>query len=98
MRRSRRRPGGARVQSAVLHSPPGHLCFAPTFVSALSHCLPRSSLCVQACAITPAVLTLTFRQPMHTLLLESADDGLDGPQFLLVLLDPVRSAGSRSEI
>src|SRR5216683_6947005 len=35
---------------------------------------------------------------MHLLLLESADDGLDGHEFLLVLLDPVRSAGSGPEI
>jgi hypothetical protein len=35
---------------------------------------------------------------MHPLLLESADDGLDGREFLLVLVDPVRAAGSGPEI
>jgi len=45
-----------------------------------------------------SILTLTLWQPMHTLLLERADDGLDGLELLLVLLDPVRSAGGSPQI
>src|SRR5229473_1231033 len=35
---------------------------------------------------------------MYTLLLKSVNDGLDCPQFLLVLVDPMGSAGSGSQI
>src|SRR5262252_4115055 len=98
MWRSHRRPTDAWIRRAVSHLPPTHWCCAPRSVSERSSDRPRDSLGVQACPFTLPVLTLPLRQTMHLLPLEGADNRLHRSELLLVLLHPVRSAGSRTEI
>src|SRR5579859_1354673 len=91
---SRHRPAGGWFRHDVWRSPPSRWYCAPSSAAARSYGHSFSSFR----PLTLPILTLGLRQPMHPLLLESADDGLDGCQFLLVLVDPVRAAGSGPEI
>src|SRR5712691_11666764 len=94
VRQSRHRPAGGWFRHDVWRSPPSRWYCVPSSASARSYSHSFSSFR----PLGLSILTLGLRQPMHPLLLESADDGLDGREFLLVLVDPVRAAGSGPEI